>query len=309
MSKFIMNQEDWDTIQNYSRYAYEEHKSEIGGYMLVKEVDNKFVFTDPVILEQEITGSNTEITAEAVSEYQVKMEVQHGQEDYWLCWWHSHHTMDVFWSSTDHKAINQHETVNGKYTFNLVVNLKQEHILRVCDWRTGTQTDLQMEIGNKTEIPDYIINEVEEKCTKPKPITYRYQTKKTPTNTYNTMYTGGGGYYNQMDIWATNNWASDKLDEERVDLEAKVDNILQDFVKDSDYPKYRKAIGNLNRKLGRDKSELRVLMVDHEQLAQCVHLLMADEYIYAKGLDKPDIQTSIDFANSFDVINTKGEVK
>tara|TARA_Y100000768_G_scaffold28469_1_gene19031 strand:+ start:129 stop:1028 length:900 start_codon:yes stop_codon:yes gene_type:complete len=299
-----MNQEDWDTIQNYSRYAYEEHKSEIGGYMLVKEVDNKFVFTDPVILEQEITGSNTEITAEAVSDYQVKMEVQHGKEDYWLCWWHSHHTMDVFWSSTDHTAINQHETVNGKYTFNLVVNLKQEHILRVCDWRTGTQTDLQMEIGNKTEIPDYIINEVEEKCTKPKPITYKYSTKNTP-NTFNNMY--GGGYYNQMNIWAT-----DKTDEERVNLEAKLDNILRDYTNDSDYPKYRKAVGNLNRKLGRDKSELRVLMVEHEQLASCVHLLLADDYIYAKGADKPNIQELADFEQSFGIstnISTKGAVK
>ena len=50
MSKFVMNQDDWNTIQQYSRYAYDEHGSEIGGYMLVKEVDNKFVFTDPVIL-------------------------------------------------------------------------------------------------------------------------------------------------------------------------------------------------------------------------------------------------------------------
>ena len=42
---------------------------------------------------------------------------------------------------------------------------------------------------------------------------------------------------------------------------------------------------------------------------------MADEYIYAKGGDKPDIQTSIDFERSFDmtgnvnIINAKGEVK
>tara|TARA_R100001510_G_scaffold18041_4_gene15427 strand:+ start:3172 stop:4089 length:918 start_codon:yes stop_codon:yes gene_type:complete len=299
MSKFIMNQKDWDTIQNYSRYAYDEHKSEIGGYMLVKEIDNKFVFTDPVILEQEITASNTEITADAVSDYTVKMEVQHGKEEYWLCWWHSHHTMDVFWSPTDHTAINQHKTITGKYTFNLVINLKGEHILRVCDWRTGTQTDLQMKIGDTTEIPDYIINEVEEKCSKPKPITYRYQTTKT-NNTFNHMYSGG--YVNQMNIWA-----SDTTDEERVDLEAKLDTILQDYLNDSDYPKYRKAVANLNRKLGRDKSELRVLMVDKEQLMQCVHLLMADEYIYAKGSDKPDIQTSIDFEKSFDI--TKGEVK
>ena len=63
MSKFVMNQDDWNTIQQYSRYAYDEHGSEIGGYMLVKEVDNKFVFTDPVILEQEICASNTEITS------------------------------------------------------------------------------------------------------------------------------------------------------------------------------------------------------------------------------------------------------
>lgn len=303
MSKFVMNQDDWNTIQQYSRYAYDEHGSEIGGYMLVKEVDNKFVFTDPVILEQEICASNTEITADAVSDYTVKMELKHGKGEYWLCWWHSHHTMGVFWSSTDHTAINQHKSVLGRYTFNLVVNLKQEHILRVCDWRTGIQTDVQMEIGDH-QIPDHIINEVEEKCTKPKPVTYRYSTKKTP-NTFNDMY--GGGYYNQMNIWAT-----DKTDEERVQLEAKLDNILQDYTNDSDYPKYRKAVGNLNRKLGRNKSELKVLMVEHEQLASCVHLLMADDYIYAKGADKPNIQELTDFEQSFGIsrnISTKGEMK
>ena len=163
MSKFIMSNEDWTTLQHYARHAWDEYQSEIGGYMVVKYINNQFVFTEPVILEQEITAGNTDITKEAMGKYFTETEIKHGKEPYWLCWWHSHHTMGVFWSATDTTAIEQDQHTD--YDFSLVINLKEEQILRISDWKTGTQVDTVVEIESKTvEMPKYISDNVAELC-------------------------------------------------------------------------------------------------------------------------------------------------
>lgn len=274
MSKFIMSNEDWTTLQHYARHAWDEYQSEIGGYMIVKYVNEQFVFTEPVILEQEITAGNTDITKEAMGKYFTETEIKHGKEPYWLCWWHSHHTMGVFWSATDTTAIEQDQ--HSGYDFSLVINLKEEQILRISDWKTGTQIDTEVEIQNKTmEIPKYISDNVAELCTKPSPIVSRH------------VDWGGnwGSNWNkspkipqeQVQIWA------DKVDQEKVDLEVDIDSILQDYTMDDDYGMCRKRLGNLNRKLGARKSELRVGVLDKDMLDSVINLVMADQYIYSKG--------------------------
>ena len=32
MSKFVMSNDDWNTLQHYAQYAWDEHQAEIGGY-------------------------------------------------------------------------------------------------------------------------------------------------------------------------------------------------------------------------------------------------------------------------------------
>lgn len=270
MSKFVMSNDDWNTLQHYAQYAWDEHQAEIGGYMLVKYVDDQFVFSNPCILEQEITGSNTDITQDALAEYYMKQEIENVSEPYWLCWWHSHHTMGVFWSSTDHEAIEQSKC-NG-YAFALVINLKEEQILRVSDWKTGIHTDTKVKIQNvETEIPDVIKKEVEKLCTKPK---VEIRTYKTPTfdKRHPYQYT-----YGQIGMW------EDHQDNEKMQLEADLDNILQDYLMDDDYDSCRKKVGNLNRKLGRNESELRVVNLKKEDLDIVINLVLAEDYIYVKG--------------------------
>ena len=274
-----MSNENWTTLQQYARHAWDEYQSEIGGYMIVKYINNQFVFTEPVILEQEITAGNTDITKEAMGKYFTETEIKHGKEPYWLCWWHSHHTMGVFWSATDTTAIEQDQ--HSGYDFSLVINLKEEQILRISDWKTGTQIDTVVEIENKTmEIPKYISDNVAELCTKPSPVI------KTSVGWGSTWDTTRKVTKSQVQLWA------DKVDEEKVNLEAEIDDILQDYTMDDDYGMCRKRLGNLNRKLGARKSELRVGVLDKVMLDSVINIVLADSYIYSKGTDF-DIDTML----------------
>jgi len=280
MSKFIMSNEDWTTLQHYARHAWDEYQSEIGGYMVVKYINNQFVFTEPVILEQEITAGNTDITKEAMGKYFTETEIKHGKEPYWLCWWHSHHTMGVFWSATDTTAIEQDQHTD--YDFSLVINLKEEQILRISDWKTGTQVDTVVEIESKTvEMPKYISDNVAELCTKPSSVI------KTSVGWGSNWDTSRKITKNQVQLWA------DKEDEEKVQLEAEIDDILQDYTMDDDYSMCRKRLGNLNRKLGAKKSELRVGVLDKVMLDSVINIVLADSYIYSKGTNF-DINTMVE---------------
>jgi len=288
MSKFIMSNEDWTTLHQYARHAWDEYQSEIGGYMIVKYIENAFVFTEPVILEQEITAGNTDITKEAMGKYFTESEIKHGDEPYWFCWWHSHHTMGVFWSSTDITAIEQDK--HSDYDFSLVINLKQEQILRISDWKTGIQTDTEVTIVNKEfEIPNEIKDNVAQLCTKPSTVI-----KGNKWNSYPTRVPSK----EQIQLWA------DESDQEKVNLEVDIDNILQDYLLDDDYKMCRKRLGNLNRKLGAKKSELRVIVLDKELLDSVINIVLADQYIYPKGTsyDLDDLLSSAAFERSFEVI-------
>jgi hypothetical protein len=275
-----MSNEDWTTLQHYARHAWDEYQSEIGGYMVVKYINNQFVFTEPVILEQEITAGNTDITKEAMGKYFTETEIKHGKEPYWLCWWHSHHTMGVFWSATDTTAIEQDQHTD--YDFSLVINLKEEQILRISDWKTGTQVDTVVEIESKTvEMPKYISDNVAELCTKPSSVI------KTSVGWGSNWDTSRKITKNQVQLWA------DKEDEEKVQLEAEIDDILQDYTMDDDYSMCRKRLGNLNRKLGAKKSELRVGVLDKVMLDSVINIVLADSYIYSKGTNF-DINTMVE---------------
>ena len=68
MANFYMNEKDWNTLQNYAKYAYDEHQSEIGGMMIAEQdKENKWKLHKPVNLEQEISAGNTVLDKDALS--------------------------------------------------------------------------------------------------------------------------------------------------------------------------------------------------------------------------------------------------
>ena len=170
MANFYMNYKDWKKLQNFAQYAYDEYDSEIGGFLIAEQdKDNKWKMHKPVILKQEISAGNTVIDKDALAQYYVETAMKMKNKPFQFVWWHSHHTMAVFWSSTDLTAID--EFSNGQMSISLVINLQQEYKLRVNLWHPyKMHQDVEMDIINKPEtksVPKGIVKQVDELCEKP----------------------------------------------------------------------------------------------------------------------------------------------
>jgi hypothetical protein len=178
MNEFNISQENWDKIIDYARIAYDKYKSEIGGMAIVtKDPEGNWHVEDPVILKQEISRANTSIDKDELAKYYTKTAL-HMQEkwpelNYRFLWWHSHHTMEAFWSGTDHTAIE--EFSDGDMSFALVVNLKQEYKFRISIWKPiEVAQDVTLNIIGKepAKLSNIMIKEVKDLCKEETPVTF-----------------------------------------------------------------------------------------------------------------------------------------
>jgi len=207
---YYISKKDYDTIINYAQAAYDTMKCEIGGMAICyQDEDGDWVVTDPVILKQDVTGSTCDLDKDELANYYCKAAKKHEKKNFRFCWWHSHHNMDVFWSGTDIKGINEYS--DGDLSFALVVNLKRENKFRISMWKPVTlheDTTLQIVDYKKSSIPKKILDEVENLCNKPVTTYTSWKDRKT-TDTYPNPYQanifgdddygyntyGGYGYY------------------------------------------------------------------------------------------------------------------
>ena len=264
MSEFNMNGKDWDNIINYAKVAWEEDKSEIGGMMIAsKDTDGDFVLTDPVILKQQVSGSNTILEKEALAKYYATTAIKNDGKEIIFVWWHSHHTMAAFWSSTDLAEIET--TKSGNVSMSLVVNLKEEYIFRVNIWQP---------IEAYKEL---IINIIRPAKLVPKSILKEY--KKLCSDIPSVITTKVNPYYTRQKYKVINNhikWAdTTDNDSEYVDLETKVDNLLTDLTIGSiNYDKFKSTLIDLNMELEKTDSELECEIPSENLLKS----LMTDPY-------------------------------
>ena len=122
-NEFYISKKDWDKIISYAGIAYDEFNAEIGGMaVVIQDKDNDWTIKDPVILDQVITAGNTHLNKESLAPYYTKMAKKYSKKNFRFCWWHSHHTMQAFWSGTDLATIDEFQ--DGDFSFALVVNLK-----------------------------------------------------------------------------------------------------------------------------------------------------------------------------------------
>jgi hypothetical protein len=164
--EFYISQKDWDKIQQYSQQAYDSHKAEIGGMLVaIEDKDGDWQLKDPVILKQEVSGSNCVLDKDDLALYYTKVGTKLKKKNFRFVWWHSHHNMDAFWSGTDLTAIKEYS--DGDFSFALVVNLRQEYKLRVSVWKPiEVHEDVELTIiGIDKKVPQKIQDEVEEKCS------------------------------------------------------------------------------------------------------------------------------------------------
>tara|TARA_R110002020_G_scaffold318615_1_gene534259 strand:+ start:61 stop:981 length:921 start_codon:yes stop_codon:yes gene_type:complete len=174
MAEVTISQGNWDKIIDYAYTAYDLWKTEIGGMAIVyKNKTGDYVVEEPVILKQEVSGGNTVLDKDALAEYYVKSAMKHKDKlDLQFLWWHSHHTMAAFWSSTDLAAIEEFN--EGKVSMSLVVNLKQEYKFRINVWEPiEAHEDIDLIIGDNVvsdtrNVNKKLIKETKSLCEKEK---------------------------------------------------------------------------------------------------------------------------------------------
>jgi hypothetical protein len=148
---FYIKDKDWYLIQSWAKLAYDEDKNEVSGIATaVPNNKGEYIISDIEILKQENSGTNTELEGDAVTDYKMRYALKYKNPDMKYVWWHSHHTMEAFWSSTDKTEINAWK--NNSFSLALVVNLKEEYLFRVSVWKASN-----LEIEEHYDIPLHII--------------------------------------------------------------------------------------------------------------------------------------------------------
>ena len=115
------------------------------GYLKVND-DGDIVVYDAFLVEQDCTGSNTEMTDEGVAKAMVDAHGA-GELDNMKLWWHSHADMDVFWSGTDEECIR---SIGGsKWWLSSVFNKKKKSKNRIDVFRPMQMTtdDLPLRVA------------------------------------------------------------------------------------------------------------------------------------------------------------------
>ena len=291
MANFYMSNTNWNKLQNYAKHAWTEYNSEIGGFLIAEQdKDNKWKMHKPVILKQEISGGNTVLDKDALAEYYVKTAMKMKDKPFQFVWWHSHHTMAVFWSATDLTAIE--EFSNGTMSVSLVINLEEEYKLRVNLWKPyAMHEDVEMDIINKPDtkaVPKAIQNSVDTLCSEPvsKIIVHKASKRVNPYNR------------SQQTLWGKQAPMATSYDLEMVQVEAKIDNILVDYITSLNYDKYVIDVKKLNTQLKKDKSELRCGLVgkQHEQyLFTAMASFDSNEWVHSKGTNWSFVDKAIEY--------------
>ena len=168
--KISIHKDSWDKIINYAKAAYHTEKSEIGGMaVVIQDKDGNWTIEDPQIVKQEIASTTCDLDKEELAMYYTKAAMEYKDENFRFCWWHSHHTMEAFWSGTDLSSIDEYGEGESDVSFALVVNLKQEYKCRISVWNpVVVHQDIELKVIDETpevKIPLDILTEVKAKCT------------------------------------------------------------------------------------------------------------------------------------------------
>ena len=294
---FYISQKNWNKILGYADEAYDTEKSEIGGMsIMVEDADGDWELLHPVILKQEISSGNTVLDKDALAVYYTQQAKKMGSKNFRFCWWHSHHTMSAFWSSTDLKAIDEFE--DGDFSFALVVNLKGEYKFRVSVWSpVEAHQDVDLEVIRPKRCNKKMKEEVEELCSKHSYITSWKKNKQNDAFDY-----GYGGYgYKSRDQLKD---AKEDPRQERIpfrttvgpmasygndwkmsftDIVEEVDDINCEAISgEINYKEYKDNIDSLNDTLKKEESIYEVSLIPENKITELLSMF-PNQFVNYKG--------------------------
>lgn len=147
------------------KYFVDKAPGEISGLCksFINENGDVYV-TDCVIFEQVSSAAHTELSEQAMAKFLVELVRANDDPQNWNIWWHSHANMDVFWSATDNKTIE--DTKNQSYLISIVTNKAGKYKARIDLFPTDNSPFKQESIVTYQDVPVYfegLIGEDKEK--------------------------------------------------------------------------------------------------------------------------------------------------
>ena len=121
----------WAKLRHWVKLAKNDEVSCLG---LVEEMKDggkvaALLVSDIYLLEQEVSGAETELDDKAVANLLIQLTTEGVDTSRLKCWIHSHATMKTFWSGTDDECCSQ--LANNSYTVSIVTNLRGDLLARV----------------------------------------------------------------------------------------------------------------------------------------------------------------------------------
>lgn len=119
-----------------NREAYEKLKSfvlsvntEITGLGIVKRKGDIFYIPEIFLLEQIVSSASAELDPVAIAKLMNRLIKEQRDPSKLKFWWHSHASMNPFWSVTDHNTCERFE--NKEFSISLVINKRLEYLCRL----------------------------------------------------------------------------------------------------------------------------------------------------------------------------------
>lgn len=223
--QFYISEKDWYQLQAWAQLAHDEDKNEISGLMTaIPQKDGRFKLSDVEILKQENTMTNTTLDGDAVAEYKMKYAMKYKNNKMKYVWWHSHHTMDAFWSGTDKNEINAWE--NDSFSLALVINLKEEYKFRISFWKASG-----LSIEQHYDIPLTIERPAKTKITEAMKTLYKELCENDSIIVSNDVKSWNRGFIRNYNPMQNNLWEQNEAD---VNMEKGYSDLLESIEEASD---------------------------------------------------------------------------
>lgn len=294
---FYITEKDWYKLQAWAKLAYDEDKNEISGLMTaVPQEDGRFKIGDVEILEQENTGTNTELNGDAVSSYMMKHAIRYNNPQMKFVWWHSHHTMAAFWSGTDEKEIDAWK--NTSFSLALVINLKEEYKFRVSLWNAnGIPLEEHFDTTLTIERPQPKINITDDMKTLYKELC------SSPVVQNNWHRHAFGSYNGQLSLYSrSQNEKSLIIEEEYSKILDEAESIQDDMVSGVIKLKdYKKSIKDINKNCDKSKLpfKLKVIKGNTQDIINKLMTLLPNELFEWEDNRLKDKYETIAWSNTF----------
>ena len=129
--EIFMTFEDYQRLFTYIRCCPQEISGL--GRVGVKEMSNgDLLLSDITLFKQKVTGHDTDLDQEAIGKLVTEIVMNGGEPTDLKLWWHSHHSMSVFWSKgQDEVTIANLKRFGMEYLVSIVGNHAGDYLCRL----------------------------------------------------------------------------------------------------------------------------------------------------------------------------------